>query len=1019
MDSKYDATTGPGVTTMASAMLFGTIIFATVASATRAYMMGDRKLFDAASYPKSAALDVTSLTSVYTLLFHSSVFGLILFYAYICENHPPFPHLDKNYDADIFFFLTFLLFVVAAFTWKRHVPDGPTKNLSKGKSHDGGDNTAISDGAASNDHHYHRPAPDGTVRPVAEANGRTEVLNRDQTEEWKGWMQFMFLLYHYYHAEEVYNSIRIMITCYVWMTGFGNFSFFYLKADYGIVRVLQMLWRLNFLVLFLCLTQGTTYILYYICLLHTYYFFMVYIIMRIGSQHNYTKWWIRIKLACLAIFIFLVWDCDLGLFKILHYPFLGETPMMGASAGAMWEWYFRSTLDHWSTYLGMIFALNFPITSLFYRKLEAMSPLKEWLAKGTMGAALFAAFAAWVSGPFVQGKFDYNQTNAYYGFIPLIVYIYFRNLTPFLRNHTLELLHQIGKTTLETYLMQHHIWLTSNAKSLLTLVPGWPKVNFLLVSLIYVFLSRRLYQLTLFLRGMMLPDNRNACFKNLAGMGLVIGGFCALSVLLDSLNMLNLGMVGIISLVAGNVLDFFVLQCLRSPGESASEEDISRRPSPNPLRLGLSCVVAALSVGSCGIIWHTMATKGATKIDLLPITCQDYVNKGKWVTLTGCDEGPRGEEYRTFGTSMESTCSAQNSVYVWGWDSQASSTHCRFKQRDVSSLKKNLKGRTIHFAGDSITRYLYHSFCRQLGIGDAGAYNATEGKHHDISRRVGDIDLDFVWAGFATDVVDALKNITAGAVARRPDLVVLGGGAWDKLWVYNTDDEKESMKKALGELSALMRAVRRKMGIPVVWLTPTTINTDALPSEEKRTRINEDEMKQLRSLYKSEGVLSAASFVIDGEAFTSSRVAESFDGVHYPHQVYSAGAQILCNAMDWLLPEPTKIVLKSPPQPGAMAHRLLGFMMLCFAAAGLFLFDGFMGFSYFAAIFVPSVAPKRLFYDAFSSLHQLMKLPALEIQMKQGPPQSPARTNSYAGESSPGIKDADEEEVVSLMGKER
>ena len=42
-----------------------------------------------------------------------------------------------------------------------------------------------------------------------------------------------------------------MITCYVWMTGFGNFSFFYLKGDYSSVRVMQMLWRLNFLVIFL------------------------------------------------------------------------------------------------------------------------------------------------------------------------------------------------------------------------------------------------------------------------------------------------------------------------------------------------------------------------------------------------------------------------------------------------------------------------------------------------------------------------------------------------------------------------------------------------------------------------------------------------------------------------------------------------------------------------------------------------------------------------------------------------
>lgn len=49
-----------------------------------------------------------------------------------------------------------------------------------------------------------------------------EVLNRHQTEEWKGWMQFIFLLYHYMHATEVYNVIRVLITCYVWLTGFGK-----------------------------------------------------------------------------------------------------------------------------------------------------------------------------------------------------------------------------------------------------------------------------------------------------------------------------------------------------------------------------------------------------------------------------------------------------------------------------------------------------------------------------------------------------------------------------------------------------------------------------------------------------------------------------------------------------------------------------------------------------------------------------------------------------------------------------
>lgn len=49
-----------------------------------------------------------------------------------------------------------------------------------------------------------------------------KLLNREQTEEWKGWMQVMFVWYHYFKAVETYNAVRIFIACYVWMTGFGK-----------------------------------------------------------------------------------------------------------------------------------------------------------------------------------------------------------------------------------------------------------------------------------------------------------------------------------------------------------------------------------------------------------------------------------------------------------------------------------------------------------------------------------------------------------------------------------------------------------------------------------------------------------------------------------------------------------------------------------------------------------------------------------------------------------------------------
>ena len=49
-------------------------------------------------------------------------------------------------------------------------------------------------------------------------------------------------------------------------------------------------------------------------------------------------------------------------------------------------------------------------------------------------------------------------------------YLFFRNCCASVRAKHLVLLAGMGKITLETYLLQHHIWLTSNAKSLLILV---------------------------------------------------------------------------------------------------------------------------------------------------------------------------------------------------------------------------------------------------------------------------------------------------------------------------------------------------------------------------------------------------------------------------------------------------------------------------------------------------------------------------------------------------------------------
>ena len=90
-----------------------------------------------------------------------------------------------------------------------------------------------------------------------------------------------------------------------------------MKQDFGWLRVIQMLWRLNFSVILLMWTHNNTYILYYICPMHTSYFFMVYISMYIYSSINHSKYGIRRNLLVIGNVIFLVWDVNYGLFDII------------------------------------------------------------------------------------------------------------------------------------------------------------------------------------------------------------------------------------------------------------------------------------------------------------------------------------------------------------------------------------------------------------------------------------------------------------------------------------------------------------------------------------------------------------------------------------------------------------------------------------------------------------------------------------------------------------------------------
>ena len=72
-----------------------------------------------------------------------------------------------------------------------------------------------------------------------EETKHTVVLNREQSEEWKGWMQIVLLTYHISGASQVlpiYMTARLLVSAYLFISGFGHFSYFWKTGDLSLHR---------------------------------------------------------------------------------------------------------------------------------------------------------------------------------------------------------------------------------------------------------------------------------------------------------------------------------------------------------------------------------------------------------------------------------------------------------------------------------------------------------------------------------------------------------------------------------------------------------------------------------------------------------------------------------------------------------------------------------------------------------------------------------------------------------------
>ncbi|GAA6009960.1 hypothetical protein JCM10207_002174 [Rhodosporidiobolus poonsookiae] len=325
-----------------------------------------------------------------------------------------------------------------------------------------------------------------TMKPADKDLG---FLNREQTDEWKGWMQIAILIYHYVGASKIsgiYNVMRVLVAAYLFMSGYGHLSFFLKKADFGFARVANILIRLNLLTVVLAYLMNTDYLSYYFSPLVTIWFGIIWVTLWIGHKHNDKPAFLLSKMVIAAGLTAVYFEMSGPLDKTFE--------LINLVFGTTWnatEWRFRQTLDMWIVWLGMLTAYAFIKIKDLRLTDDPRWPVWQ---RYTIIASAVTMLGYFVFELTRESKFAYNAYHPYVAVLPVWSFVVLRNATPFLRSTSSKFFIFFGQCSLETFIIQFHLFISGDTRGIIMMIPGGPwlrPLNFFITSLVFVYVSNQ------------------------------------------------------------------------------------------------------------------------------------------------------------------------------------------------------------------------------------------------------------------------------------------------------------------------------------------------------------------------------------------------------------------------------------------------------------------------------------------------------------------------------------------------